>query len=115
MAPAKLRTQLFKVSHNYTFSPTMINEFGFGINDNFTDVGAGAEELPRFDLSFVDFRIATPGPAQFSQRRTGKVYQFLDTLTMIHGDHSIKAGTDIRLNRRSAFSREQLALTLFRS
>ena len=112
-ANGKLRTQLFKVSHNYSFGATTTNEFGFGINHNFTDVGAGAEDLPRFDLTFVDFRIATPGPAQFSQKRTGVVYQFLDTLTMVRGDHSLKAGIDVRLNRRSALSRTQDTLTFF--
>ena len=112
-ANGKLRTQLFKVSHNYAFGASTTNEFGFGINHNFTDVGAGAEELPRFDLTFVDYRIATPGPAQFSQRRTGVVYHFLDTISMVRGDHSVKAGVDIRLNRRSALSRTQDTLTYF--
>jgi outer membrane receptor protein involved in Fe transport len=113
IADGKLRVQLFKVAHNYAFNATTTNEFGFGINHNFTDVGAGAEEFPRIDLTFIDFRMAAPGPAQFSQRRTGKVYQFLDTLTMVRGDHTLKAGTDIRLNRRSALSREQTTLTYF--
>ncbi|HEX2640344.1 MAG TPA: TonB-dependent receptor plug domain-containing protein, partial [Pyrinomonadaceae bacterium] len=113
IANGKLRVQLFKVAHNYAFGPTTTNEFGFGINHNFTDVGAGAEEFPRIDLTFIDFRLATPGPAQFSQRRTGKVYQFLDTLTAVRGDHTLKLGTDIRLNRRSALSREQTTLTYF--
>ena len=40
-ADAKLRTQLFKASHNYAFNATTTNEFGFGINQNYTDVGAG--------------------------------------------------------------------------
>ncbi|MBC7900503.1 MAG: TonB-dependent receptor [Saprospiraceae bacterium] len=112
-ANGKLRTQLFKASHNYIFNPTTTNEFGFGINHNYTDVGAGSSEFPRIDLNFVNFRIAAPGPAQFSQERTGVVYQFLDTLTMIRGDHSIKAGVDIRLNRRSALARPQDTLTFF--
>ncbi len=113
IADGKLRVQLFKASHIYTFNPTTTNEFGFGINNNYTNVGAGASTLPRFDLSFVDFRIATPGPAQFDQERTGNVYQFLDTLSKIWGNHSLKAGGDIRLNRRSALSRTQDTLTYF--
>lgn len=113
IANSKLRTQLFKVSHNYIFNATTTNEFGFGINHNYTDVQAGESTLPRFDLGFVDFRIATPGPAQFDQERTGAVYHFLDTLTMIRGNHSMKAGVDIRLNRRSSLSRTQDTLTFF--
>ena len=102
IAPADLRVQLFKASHNFTLSPTAVNEFAFGINHNFTDVGVGPSDLPRFDLSFVNPFYAVPGPAQFEQRRTGIVYHFLDTLSFVKGDHSLKAGMEIRLNRRSA-------------
>ena len=112
-ADGTLRVQLFKASHNYTFSDNTINEFAFGVNRNVTDVGAGPSTLPRFDLSFVDQAIAVPGPAQFKQFRTGTVYQFLDTLSTVRGNHSIKAGTDIRLNRRSASSDTQETLTFF--
>lgn len=112
-ADGTLRVQLFKASHNYTFSNLTINEFAFGINRNVTDVGAGPSTLPRFDLSFVDQAIAVPGPAQFKQFRTGTVYQFLDTLSTVRGDHSLKAGIDFRLNRRSASSDTQETLTFF--
>jgi hypothetical protein len=112
-ADGTLRVQLFKASHNYTFSNNTINEFAFGINRNVTDVGAGPSTLPRFDLSFVDQAIAVPGPAQFKQFRTGTVYQFLDTVSSVRGNHSLKLGTDIRLNRRSANSDTQETLTFF--
>jgi hypothetical protein len=112
-ADGTLRVQLFKASHNYTFSTNTINEFAFGINRNVTDVGAGPSTLPRFDLSFVDQAIAVPGPAQFKQFRTGTVYQFLDTLSTVRGNHSLKAGIDFRLNRRSASSDTQETLTFF--
>jgi hypothetical protein len=112
-ADGKLRTQLFKVSHNYTFNGSTTNEFGFGINHNYTHTGAGDTTIPRFDLTFVDFRINPIGPAQFEQIRTGIVYQFLDTMTMIRGNHSLKFGADIRLNRRAAESITQDTLTFF--
>lgn len=113
IAPADLRVQLFKASHTYTFSGNAVNEFAFGINHNFTDVGAGPSNLPRFDLSFVDQSLAVPGPAQFEQIRTGKVYHFLDTFSVVSGNHSIKIGGDFRLNRRDAESRVQEALVFF--
>lgn len=113
IAPAKLRVQLFKASHNYVFSPTSVNEFAFGINYNYTDVTAGPSTLPRFDLSFVNPFYAVPGPAQFDQERTGIVYHFLDTFSIVSGDHSLKAGVDIRLNRRSAESRQQETVQFF--
>ena len=112
-AEADLRIQLFKASHNYTFSGSAVNEFGFGINRNATDVGAGPSTLPRFDLSFVDQAIAVPGPAQFAQRRTGTVYHFLDTLSLLRGNHSLKVGGDVRLNRRTAASAVQESLIFF--
>ena len=113
IADGKLRTQLFKISHNYFFGGSTTNEFGFGINHNYTNVGAGDTSIPRFDLSFVDFRINPIGPAQFEQIRTGKVYQFLDTLSTVRGNHSLKFGVDVRLNRRAAESITQDTLTFF--
>jgi hypothetical protein len=79
IADGKLRVQLFKISHNYAFGATTTNEFGFGVNHNFTRTEAGHTDLPRFDLSFVNFRINPVGPAQFDQDRTGVVTHFLDT------------------------------------
>jgi outer membrane receptor protein involved in Fe transport len=81
-----------------------VNEAAFGINHNKTHPGAGPSTLPIVSFLFGDQAIANPGPAQFNQFRTGVVYQFLDTLSFIHGNHSFKAGTDIRLNRRKAES-----------
>lgn len=112
-ADAKLRTQLFKASHNYAFNATTTNEFGFGINHNYTDVGAGDTSMPRMSFIFVNASINPPGPAQFEQERTGAVYHFLDTVTMVRGNHSLKAGVDIRLNRRSAFLGAQDIFTFF--
>ncbi len=112
-APGTLRVQLFKASHNYTFSGNLVNEFAFGINSNKTHPSAGPSQLPRFDLSFVDAALATPGPAQFNQFRTGTVYHFLDTLSLVRGNQSLKAGVDIRLNRRSSESITQDTLIFF--
>lgn len=109
----KLRVQLFKASYNYTFNGSTVNEFAFGINRNYTRPDAGPSTLPRFDLSFVDQAIATPGPAQFNQTRSGTVFQFLDTLTFVRGNHSMKAGVDVRLNRRTSLSLQQDSLLFF--
>ena len=106
-ADGTLRVQLFKLSHNYVFSPNVINEAAFGINRNKTNPSAGPSTLPIMSFLLADSAIANIGPAQFDQFRTGTVYQFLDTLSFVHGRHSFKAGADIRLNRRSAESRPQ--------
>ena len=112
-APGTLRVQLFKASHTYTFSGNLVNEFAFGINSNDTNPSAGPSTLPRFDFSFLNPFYSAPGPAQFNQIRNNQVYQFLDTLSFIKGNHSIKTGADIRLNRRAAESIRQETLTFF--
>jgi len=110
IAPGTLRVQLFKFSHNYAFSSNMINEAAFGINRNVTNPSAGPSPFPIFSFLLGDQGIANIGPAQFNQFRTGTVYQLLDTLSFIHGNHSFKTGLDIRLNRRSAKSETQETL-----
>jgi hypothetical protein len=112
-ADGDLRVQLFKLSHNYTFSGSTVNEAAFGINHNYTKPSAGPSTLPLFNFLFVDSSIASPGPAQFNQERTGIVYHFLDTLSRVIGNHSLKAGADIRLNRRTALSQVQNTLVFF--
>ena len=112
-ADGKLLVQLFKASHNYAFNATTSNEFGIGVNHNYTRTEAGHTDLPRFDLSFVNFRINPVGPAQFDQERTGIVTHVLDTLTMVRGDHSLKFGLDIRFNRRDAELKPQDTLLFF--
>jgi hypothetical protein len=112
-AEGTLRVQLFKLSHNYTLSSNTVNDFAFGINRNVTNPNAGPSTLPIFSFLFADSSIAGPGPAQFNQYRTGTVYQFLDSLSSVHGNHSLKIGTDIRLNRRDAQSTTQYTLFFF--
>ncbi|MBX7172256.1 MAG: TonB-dependent receptor [Pyrinomonadaceae bacterium] len=106
-ADGTLRVQLFKLSHNYIFSGSTVNEFAFGINRNVTNPSAGPSTLPIVNFLFGDQAIANIGPAQFNQYRTGTVYQFLDSMSFRFGNHSLKAGTDIRLNRREAESKTQ--------
>jgi hypothetical protein len=112
-APGTLRVQLFKLSHNYIFNGTTVNEAAFGINRNVTNPSAGPSTLPIVNFTFGDRAIANIGPAQFNQYRTGTVYQFLDTLNFVLGNHSMKVGADIRLNRREAesFTQETLSYT----
>jgi hypothetical protein len=113
IAPGTLRVQLLKASNTYAFSANAVNEFAFGINANDTNPSAGPSALPRFDFGFISPFYAAPGPAQFNQIRENRVYQFLDTFSFVHGNHSLKAGVDIRLNRRSAESIRQDTLTFF--
>lgn len=112
-ADGTLRVQLFKASHNYIFSGNTINEFAFGINRNVTNPSAGPSTLPIVNFTFGNQGTATIGPAQFNQYRTGTVYQFTDSLSFRFGNHSLKAGIDIRLNNRQAESKTQETLSYF--
>lgn len=102
IADGPLRVQLFKFNHMWVASSAMVNDFAVGLNRNYTYPEGGDRSLPRFDFTFVDAALASPGPALFAQERTTTNVQLLDTLTVIRGAHSIKAGFDIRINRRSA-------------
>lgn len=112
-ADGTLRVQLLKLSNTYTLSGNAVNEFGFGINRNVTNPSAGPSPFPIFSFLFVDQAIANPGPAQFNQFRAGTVFQFLDTLSFVRGNHSFKVGTDIRINRRAARADTQTTLQFF--
>jgi len=101
-ADGSLLVQLFKLSHNYAFSANMVNEAAFGINHNKTHPSAGESTFPIMSFLLLDSAISNIGPAQWDQRRTGAVYQFLDTLGFVFGKHSLKTGVDIRINRRAA-------------
>lgn len=113
IAPGSLRVQLFKFAHTHTFSGNKVNEFAVGVNRNVTYPQGGDMSLPIFNFTFADAAIAGPGPALFSQFRATTVVQFLDTLSVVHGDHSLKFGTDIRLNRRAARVDQQDTLIFF--
>ncbi len=113
VAPGSLRVQLFKLSHTHTFSGASVNEFAFGVNRNVTYPQGGDIDLPIFNFTFVDNAIANPGPALFSQFRASTVLQFLDTFSMIRGNHALKFGTDIRVNRRAARVDQQDQLVFF--
>lgn len=109
-AAGTLRVQLFKLSQNYVFNNHTVNEAAFGINHNTTNPTGGPSIFPIFSFLFADSAISNIGPAQFDQYRVGTVYQFLDTLSIVHGNQSFKTGLDIRLNRRAAQSTTQTTL-----
>jgi hypothetical protein len=111
-APTPARTQFLKLSNTYTFSPTLLNEAGFGINSNKVASYGGGGNFPVLALScfFCNFGIA-PGPATFASIRPQTSYQYIDTLTKIWGRQSFKFGADIRHN----LSDEELQLQEFLS
>ncbi len=98
-APTPARTQFLKLSNTHTFSPTLLNEAGFGINSNHVESYGGGGPFPviAFSCFFCNFG-AAPGPATFASIRPQTSYQYIDTLTKIQGRQTFTVGADIRHN-----------------
>lgn len=111
-APTPARTQFLKISNTHTFSPTLLNEAGFGINSDHVESYGGGGPFPviSFSCFFCNFG-AAPGPATFASIRPQTSYQYIDTLTKVWGRQTLKVGADIRHN----LSDEQLGLQEFLS
>ncbi len=104
------------VSHTYTVTPKLLNEFRYGFTDVTTDVGfsiLGAAALQQLDLQnvdisqhplthafpFFDFSSGT-GFQTIGRDKTGvtasRSMQFSDNVTYTLGRHTVKGGLDVR-------------------
>jgi Carboxypeptidase regulatory-like domain/TonB dependent receptor len=104
------------VSHTYTITPRLLNEFRFGFTNVTTSVGfpiAGAVALAELGLQGVDisqhpnthafptfnFSAAT-GLTPIGRDKAGvtesKTMQFSDNVTYTRGKHTLKGGLDVR-------------------
>ena len=104
------------VSHTYTITPKLLNEFRFGFTNVTTSVGfaiEGAAALQQLDLQGVDISQhptthafptfnfgAGTGLTPIGRDKTGvtqsKTLQFSDNLTYTRGRHTFKGGIDVR-------------------
>ncbi len=111
-----IHNRSFLVSHTFTITPHLVNEFRFGFTNVLTNVGfgirgAGAVQqlgLLGVDLSqhpdtnaFPTFNFSNgTGFTQIGRDKTGlsssKTLQFSDNATLALGSHTLKAGVDIR-------------------
>lgn len=98
-APTPALSQFLKLSSTYIFSPTLLNEAGFGINSNRVEAYGGGGNFPVLSIScfYCNFGVA-PGPALFASIRPQTSYQYVDTMTKQWGRQSLKFGADIRHN-----------------
>ena len=99
-------TQNFYLSDTYVFSPRTLNEarFGYGrFNILFGPRDASlAKSGPQFIFSGTT--ISTVGLSQsFVQGRIFNNFQFQDTVTHTHGNHTLRIGTDILMQRAKQF------------
>ena len=104
------------VSHTYTITPKLLNEFRFGFTNVITSVGfpiSGASALQQLGLQGVDISqhpttnafptfnfSAGTGLTPIGRDKTGvtqsKTMQFSDNVTFTLGKHTVKSGIDIR-------------------
>jgi len=85
---------------NWRFSikPNVTNEFIFGINQFGFKFGNPAQDL---SYPFI-FNIVTDPFSAFSYNaRSLKTYQFVDNVTWISGNHTLKMGMNIRLGKQT--------------
>ena len=118
---AKERNRSLVVSHNYSITPTLLNELRFGFtnydeNDTFPIAGAtaisqlglnfdhpvGIASHPTAD-TFPTFNFADGTITSIGQDRVGptisSTYQLTDNLTRIEGKHTVRFGVDFRRQR----------------
>ena len=110
--------QIATLSETHIFNSSLVNEARFGFNRiaiqfdpaNLTDptsVGladslSGAVGLPQFTIS--DLNLVFGGPSGFPQGRSDTTGVVADTLTIVHGKHTIKTGGEGRRYLAAAFA-----------
>lgn len=113
LSPQKLRTQLGKLDYTRTFSPTLLNEFSIAVDRFFSDTNSdtplntkAGTPLVGWAGFFTDLG-ALPGPNNFNQVTPFTNYELFDTVTKTLGSHTLKFGTQDRLNRLNEWLRPQ--------
>lgn len=107
VAPQKLRTQLGKIDETHIFSSTFLNEFSVGLNRFYSDTNSNTPTpLAGFSGFFTDLG-SLPGPNTFNQVTPFSVFEVFDTVTKTAGNHTLKFGTQIRVNRLNEWLRPQ--------
>jgi Carboxypeptidase regulatory-like domain/TonB dependent receptor len=107
IAPQKLRTQLAKVDETHTFSPTFVNQFSVGLNRFYSDTNS---DTPTPLVGFAGFFTnlgSLPGPNTFNQITPFSVFEVFDNATKTIGNHTLKFGEQIRVNRLNEALRPQ--------
>jgi hypothetical protein len=107
VAPQALRTQLGKLDETHTFSPTLLNEFSIALNRFYSDTNSNTPTpLVGFAGFFTDLG-SLPGPNTFNQITPFSVFEVFDTMTKTVRSHTLKFGTQIRVNRLNEWLRPQ--------
>lgn len=107
VSPQGLRTQLLKLDYTRTLSATLLNEFSVAIDRFFSNTNSNTPTpLVGFNGFFTDLG-ALPAPNSFNQVTPFTVFEIFDTVTKSAGNHNLKFGTQIRVNRLNTWLRPQ--------
>ena len=107
VSPQKLRTQLAKIDETHTFTPTLLNEFSVAINRFYSDTNSNTPQpLVGFAGFFTDMG-SLPGPNSFNQVTPFADLEIFDNVSKTIGQHTLKFGTQIRVNRNNEWLRPQ--------
>jgi hypothetical protein len=107
VSPQKLRTQLGKIDETHTFSATLLNEFSVALNRFYSDTNSNTPTpLAGFSGFFTDLG-SLPGPNTFNQITPFSVFEVFDTVSKTVGNHTLKFGPQIRINRLNEWLRPQ--------
>jgi len=107
VSPQRLRTQLAKFDETHTFGPTLLNEFSVAINRFYSDTNSNTPTpLAGFAGFFTDLG-SLPGPNTFNQVTPFADLEIFDNVSKSIGRHTLKFGTQIRINRNNEWLRPQ--------
>ncbi len=107
VTPLYLRTQLGKVDETHTFTATLLNEFSVAINRFYSDTNSDTPTPLTGFAGFFTNLGALPGPNSFNQITPFTVFEVFDNLTKVKGGHTLRVGTQIRLNRLNEWLRPE--------
>jgi hypothetical protein len=100
-SPQALRTQLTKVDETHTFSPTLLNQAGVGVNRFYSDTESNTPQ-PYYSIAgfFTDLG-SLPGANSFNQVTPFTVIEAFDNVTKTMGASNLRFGGQVRINRQN--------------
>ncbi|HWA96019.1 MAG TPA: TonB-dependent receptor [Terracidiphilus sp.] len=105
VSPQKLRTQLGRFDYTHIFTPTLLSEFGIGINRFYSDTFSNTPQPFSSFAGFFTNLGSLPGPNTYNQINPYTTYELFENMTKVAGNHSLKFGAQIRVNRQALWLR----------
>jgi hypothetical protein len=107
VSPQALRTQLIKIDETHTFGPTLLNQFSVAFNRFYSDTNSNTPTPLAGFAGFFTNLGSLPGPNTFNQVTPYNVFEVFDNVTKTVRSHTLKFGTQIRVNQLNEALRPQ--------